>query len=496
MLFNSLEFLLFLPLVVMGYFILPQSARRLFLLAASYYFYACWRVEFLFLILFSTAIDYWAALQMAGLSSRRERLPYLWISLITNLGILFLFKYANFFGQSLQDVLQAVNIMVWMPELKIILPVGISFYTFQTMGYTLDVYRGYRTPERDPIVFALYVSFFPQLVAGPIERSSRLIPQLKQHHQFTIENVMRGGALIIWGFFKKAVISDRIAVTVEQVYRQPELYPANILILATYLGAFMIYCDFSGYTDIARGTAQLFGINLMENFRRPFLSASLAEWWQRWHISMSSWFRDYLFIPLNRNFTNQRRVGLTVIIVLALMGFWHGANWTFIVWGFAHGLLLIMENWSRPGQKWIWNYIRSRSETGKPGAASWLSNNGLKRLRRLTGILITFHLFLAVGIIFISPSLDIAGTIYWRILSLAPTGIQLPDLAPGLYELSIALTAIIVLMAVEVVQEKSPKWDFLTQQPSWFRLLNWTLILYAIILFGEFDLKPFYYFQF
>ena len=298
MLFNSTQFIIFFPIVVSIYFLLPHRMRWFMLLTASYYFYMCWKAEYLLLILISTFIDYFAAIQMSKQSVQSKRKIYLILSLVVNLGLLFGFKYFNFFNDSLRTIFNQFNIFYDVPAFKVLLPVGISFYTFQTLSYTIDVYRGKRDPEKHLGIFALYVAFFPQLVAGPIERSTRLIPQLRKKYNFDYDRVTDGLKLMLWGFFKKVVIADRIAVIVNQVYNNPHDAAGFPFLIGTYLFAFQIYCDFSGYSDIAIGAAKIFGINLMENFRRPYFAKSIREFWQRWHISLSTWFRDYLYLSL------------------------------------------------------------------------------------------------------------------------------------------------------------------------------------------------------
>ncbi|MFC1785350.1 MBOAT family O-acyltransferase, partial [Candidatus Neomarinimicrobiota bacterium] len=291
MLFNSTQFIIFFPVVVFFYFLLPHRFRWMLLLVASYYFYMCWKAEYLLLILGSTIVDYIVAIQMSRQSTKAKKKLYLILSLAVNLGLLFGFKYFNFFSDSFRTIFDQFNVLYNVPTFKVLLPVGISFYTFQTLSYTIDVYRGKREPEKHLGIFALYVAFFPQLVAGPIERSTRLLPQLVKKYNFDYNRVTDGLKLMLWGFFKKVVIADRVAVIVNQVYNNPNDAAGLPLLIGTYLFAFQIYCDFSGYSDIAIGAAKVFGIDLMQNFRRPYFAKSIREFWQRWHISLSTWFR-------------------------------------------------------------------------------------------------------------------------------------------------------------------------------------------------------------
>ena len=300
MLFNSLQFLVFFPIVAALYFATPDRFRWLLLLIASYYFYMCWRPVYVLLIVASTLIDYFVALKMGGCATKPERRKYLWLSLIGNLGLLFTFKYANFASQSLHDILGFADVRYDVPMLDLLLPIGISFYTFQTLSYTIDIYRGQRKPERHLGKFAVYVAFFPQLVAGPIERAKTLLPQFGEIHRFEYERAKRGLTLILWGFFKKLVVADQVAIYVDAVYGNPADSSGLSLLVGSYLFAFQIYCDFSGYSDIAVGTSRVLGFRLTENFRRPLLARSIGEFWERWHISLSTWFRDYVFMPLSQ----------------------------------------------------------------------------------------------------------------------------------------------------------------------------------------------------
>ena len=342
MLFHSFAYFTFFPCVVALYFAIPPRHRWALLLAASYYFYAAWKPEYLLLIVASTLVDYLVGL---GLGRHREPRVRRWLlaaSLILNLGLLGVFKYADFFGQSLAGLARALGGGRNIPALNLLLPVGISFYTFQTLSYTIDVYRGEREPERHLGRFALYVSFFPQLVAGPIERSTHLLPELRAARPFDLDRVLSGLLLFAWGLFKKLVIADRAAAFVDAVYADPERFQGPTIIVATYLFAFQIYADFSGYSDMAVGSARVMGIELMENFDRPYAARSITDFWRRWHISLSTWFRDYLYIPLGGNRVVPRRRLFNVLVVFVLSGLWHGASWTFVAWKAYHSVLFAL----------------------------------------------------------------------------------------------------------------------------------------------------------
>lgn len=344
MLFNSLEFPLFLVIVFLLYWFVFQSRLRwqnAFIVFASYFFYGWWDWRFLSLIIFSTIVDYAVALRIEKSDDTRQRFFLLLISLLVNLGILGFFKYWNFFIESWLDLFSIDNENSTFTTLQIVLPVGISFYTFQTLSYTIDVYRKRLEPTQDIIEFAAFVSFFPQLVAGPIERATSLLPQIKLPRQFDYLLASDGMRQILWGFFKKLVIADNCAIVVNEIFADYTSASSSELLLGAVLFAFQIYGDFSGYSDIAIGVAKLFGFKLMTNFRTPYFSRDIAEFWRRWHISLSTWFRDYLYIPLGGSRGSKFKVVRNVFIIFIVSGFWHGANWTFIAWGFLNALFFV-----------------------------------------------------------------------------------------------------------------------------------------------------------
>ncbi len=342
MLFNSLEFLFFFLISIIAYFLTPFNYRWIWLLLASYFFYGWWKIEYLGLIMLSTIVDYVAAIRISKSTSKRKKKLFLFSSLFLNLGLLFFFKYFNFFSLNLQSFSELLGYKINAPVFDLLLPVGISFYTFQTLSYTIDVYKGVTNAERHFGIFAVYVSFWPQLVAGPIERSQHLLPQFRVKHDFNYDRLRAGLIRILWGFFKKLVIADRMAILVNEIYNDNPDVGGGMYILATFFFAFQIYCDFSGYSDIAIGAARIMGFNLMENFNKPYFARSIQDFWGRWHISLSSWFRDYVYIPLGGNRVMKWRWYYNLFITFLISGFWHGANWTFIIWGAYHGVLLII----------------------------------------------------------------------------------------------------------------------------------------------------------
>ncbi len=342
MLFNSKEFILFLPFVIIVYYLIPHRFRWAMLLIVSYYFYMCWKAEYIILILISTIIDYISAILISKQPEKKKKQNYLMVSIFLNLGFLFTFKYLNFVTASINDVLSYFKATGEIPYSQILLPVGISFYTFQSLSYTIDVYNNKIKPEKHFGIFALYVSYWPQLVAGPIERASTLLPQFSEKKTFNYDNFVWGLNKIALGFFKKLVVADRLAPYVENVFGVFFSQSDSLsLLIAVFFFSIQIYCDFSGYSDIAIGSAKLMGYDLMENFKRPYLSKSISEFWKRWHISLSSWFKDYVYIPLGGNRTIKWRWYYNLFITFLISGLWHGANWTFIIWGALHGFYLV-----------------------------------------------------------------------------------------------------------------------------------------------------------
>ena len=350
MLFNSIDFLIFLPIVLVIYYIIPMKYKHIWLLISSYYFYMCWNAKYVLLIFVSTVITYLSGILIDKVEKTwpdvndigKYKKLILALSFVSNLGILFYFKYINFTLDIVTRVLSKMNISMNVPVFDVILPVGISFYTFQALSYSVDVYRGEVAPEHDFFRYALFVSFFPQLVAGPIERSKNLLTQLREPRKFDFGYAFDGILLMLWGFFLKIVLADRIAIFVDTVYGDCEHYQGIYLIVATVLFAVQIYCDFSGYSSIAMGTAKLLGIELMDNFNAPYISTSVADFWRRWHISLTSWFKDYLYIPLGGSKKGILRKYLNKMIVFMLSGLWHGAQLTFVVWGAINGLYQVI----------------------------------------------------------------------------------------------------------------------------------------------------------
>lgn len=346
MLFNSFEFVLFFIIFLLIYFVLSKrlTYQNLLLLVASYFFYGWWDWKFLSLILISSLCDYVIGHRIEGQADKSKRKYLLFLSMSINLGILGFFKYFNFFSESFHDLMTTLGFSVNPVYLNVVLPVGISFYTFQTMSYTIDIYKRKMKATSNLLEFMAFVSFFPQLVAGPIERASNLLPQFGVKRNVSIRDVKEGGKQALWGLFKKIVIADNCAIYVNQIFEQPDAYPGSILLIGILLFTFQIYGDFSGYSDIAIGIARMLGFNLMQNFKSPYLASDIQDFWRRWHISLSTWFRDYLYIPLggSRSKSTSRKY-FNIFVTFTVSGFWHGANWTFVIWGMLHSLYYIIQ---------------------------------------------------------------------------------------------------------------------------------------------------------
>lgn len=495
MFFNSLHYVLFLPLVVAFYFFIPARRRWVFLLAASYYFYMCWKMEYIVLIAASTLVDYFAGLRMGQTKDRGKRKRYLVLSLISNLGILFAFKYFNFFNESARAAFSYFDITYNIPYFDVLLPVGISFYTFQTLSYTIEVFRGRQKPEKHLGIFALYVAFFPQLVAGPIERSTNLLPQFYKEQKFSYDNATNGLKLIIWGLFKKVVIADRIGVMVATIFNNPQQYSGVEYILGASLFAYQVYCDFSGYSDIAIGTAQIFGIKLMTNFRRPFHAISLSELWQRWHISLSTWFRDYLYIPLGGSRGSKWRTYFNVFFIFFVSGLWHGAAWTYVIWGSVHGIFLVLEMFSLNARKRLFGRFNF---------------NEKNILYRGLGLLYTMTIFNFALLIFRALNVQDAFYMIRHLFDGVPK--MLHGLVSGDYlvvrellrglglsqkELIVVILAIVVLEGAQLLQIRGSLREQLSRKPMPLRWAVYYSLVASIIFFGAFNMsQQFIYFQF
>lgn len=481
MIFTSPEFVIFFCVVIPAFFMLGVRWRWVLLLIASYVFYAYGNVQYLPLIIASTLVDYVAARRIGALSASDDHEPQrrLWlvVSVVTNLGILFTFKYFNFFSDSLSQITGYEAL-----RLDWLLPIGISFYTFQSMAYTIDVYRRKLQPEKHLGIMATYVAFFPQLVAGPIERAPNLLPQFRKKHTFDVDRTVEGLQRILWGVFKKVVIADRLAIYVNAVYNDVGQYQGAPLIIATVFFAFQIYCDFSAYSDIAIGTARIMGFNLMENFRQPYFATSIREFWGRWHISLSTWFRDYVYIPLGGNRVPLMRNLFNLMIVFLLSGLWHGAGWTFVIWGALHGLGVVVVAYTRAQG---WSFFA-------PDSAWW---------RRMLAWALTFAFVTLCWVFFRANSLDDALYILANALPLGGQDIVQPfsmALLPAQTELMLSCWLIGFLLLVDYGLQQQSLARFVARWPVVVRWVGYYGLGAAVIWSGLYGTgaQQFIYFQF
>ena len=498
MIFNSYEFLIFFPIVILLYYIVPMKYRYIWLLIASYYFYMCWNAKYALLLFISTFITYLSGILIGKIrrseqeEEKKIKLMRLCVALsfISNLSILAWFKYFNFIFENVQKLVLKIGIELATPEFDIILPVGISFYTFQALSYTMDIYRGEIYEEKNLLKYALFVSFFPQLVAGPIERSKNLLKQVSVPQKFNYEKCREGFLLMLWGFFMKLVISDRVAIVVNTVYNNYEQYPGLYLVIATVLFAVQIYCDFGGYSTIAVGAAKFVGFDLMENFNCPYFSQSVSEFWRRWHISLSTWFRDYLYIPLGGNRKGKVRKWFNLIVVFVTSGLWHGAQWTFVVWGALNGVYQVLGELLKPIKERI-NKLFSL----KPDSIG----------HKLMKVIITFVLINISWIFFRAnrfwDAIEIIKSIItehnWWILfddSLFTLGLDWKNFL-------LMIFAILVLIFADACKYKGIKIrEIVLEQELWCRWTVYMAALFVILVFGiygpGYDASEFIYFQF
>ena len=474
MLFNSIEFLLFLPIVfILYWFVFRQlKVQNILILFASYVFYGWWDWRFLSLILASTLVDYSIGILLSKTDANKKRKLFLYFSLLFNLGLLGIFKYYNFFIDNWINLWDSLGVSMNRSSLNIILPVGISFYTFQTLSYTIDVYRKKLTPTRNFIAFASFVAFFPQLVAGPIERASNLLPQFYKKRIFNYEKAVSGMKLILWGLFKKIVIADNCAIYVNDVFDNYQDQSGMTLVLGAIYFSFQIYGDFSGYSDIAIGTARLFGFDLMRNFNYPYFSRDIAEFWRRWHISLSTWFRDYLYIPLGGSRGNRFKQIRNVFIIFLVSGFWHGANWTFIFWGGLNALFFIPLLVFKKNR----NHINIVAE-----------NKILPSIKEFGQIIFTFIITSFAWIFFRAGNLHHA---FNYIYSLA----DLDGFFSGIFKRKFLLIIVSIFILIEWFSRKS---EIPVIYQNKYRVFFYMLTFFLLIYFSSSDeVTSFIYFQF
>jgi len=476
MLFNSIEFLIFYPIVTLLFFLLPHRLRWLHLLLASCVFYAAFIPIYILILFFTIIIDYIAGIMIEDAEGTKRK-AYLVMSLIANIGVLAVFKYYNFFIENINLGLHWIGGTTNLPLLKMILPIGLSFHTFQAMSYTIEVYRGKQKAERHFGIYSLYVMFYPQLVAGPIERPQNILHQFHEEKQFSWENLMNGLRLMAWGLFKKVVIADRLAIYVNEIYGQPEKFHYLNLIIATLFFTIQIYCDFSGYSDVAIGSAKTMGYDLMINFKRPYFSTNIQEFWGKWHISLSTWFRDYLYISLGGNRVSTFRRYLNVSAVFLVSGFWHGANWTFVIWGALHTVYIV-----------IYMLYKEFSSVKLPD--NWAVN--------LLSVLFNLMIVALAWVFFRANTLQDAITILQNIFTLENTYAYKPYFMTngwvfGASSMLIAIFSIIVMIFIER-KWSSPLYE-MEKRPT-YDIIFTTCTVLGIIILGIFSQNSFIYFQF
>lgn len=483
MTFNSGEFLIFFPITLLLYFLLPKKWSRVSLLMMSLVFYLAWNVKLVFLILFTTAVSYFSAIIMEKTEKKSVKKLCLVVTLLSCLGVLFFFKYYNFAANSVGWALGAMTGNTYDFTLDLVLPVGISFYTFQTLSYVIDVYRGSEPVERDFVLFSLYVTFFPQLVAGPIERPGNLIPQLREKHPLTAENARVGLQKMAVGFFKKIVVADLLANYVNSVYNSASDATGWGVAIASLMFTVQIYCDFSGYTDIAIGCARIMGIKLMKNFDRPFKAQSIKEFWARWHISLSTWFRDYIYFPMGGSRRGRARQMFNIFIVFLVSGLWHGANWTFVIWGVLHALFRIVGELTAKPREALWAKMKIKTD------AFWFV-----ALRKTTTFLLVSFAFLFFRANSVSDIRILLGKLFTGWGSISGT---LSSMGIGVTAAIVAVLSIIVMTELDVITSSDAAEGVVASSRKTTVLwVIWAVAVAWIMLLSVGGASTFIYFQF
>lgn len=476
MLFNSIHFLFFFTLITSLYFAIPSNIRWVLLLLSSCYFYMTFVPIYILILGFTIVIDYFAGIYIENSEGRRRKI-FLLFSFFANIGVLAIFKYYNFLNHNFSFLLHGFGLTNPIPYLTILLPIGLSFHTFQAMSYTIEVYRGNQKAERHFGIYSLYVMFFPQLVAGPIERPQNLIHQFREKHDFEYDKVVEGLKLMLWGFVKKIVIADRLAIYVNAVYNNPGQHNGITFIVATIFFAFQIYCDFSGYSDIAIGAAKIMGFTLMTNFNRPYLARNMSEFWKRWHISLSTWFRDYLYISLGGNRVALPRWYFNLFLVFVISGLWHGANWTYIIWGALNGFYLV---------------FAIISQGFRNGISKITGIDKLPKLNHFLQVLLTFSLTCFAWIFFRANTINDAFLIIGKIFSFKGSiFVENPSI------MIFSFIGLFLLLCVELKKEfYKGDFSFLNNKSCIVRNLSYSFLIILILLMGVYDSGQFIYFQF
>jgi alginate O-acetyltransferase complex protein AlgI len=477
MLFNSIHFLFFFVGVTTLYYLLPHRFRWFLLLVASCYFYMAFIPIYILILGGTIIVDYFAGIWLEKTKEKKRKKWLLVMSLVANIGVLAVFKYYNFLNENLSAILNSFGYKNIIPHLSILLPIGLSFHTFQAMSYTIEVYRGNQKAEHHFGIYALYVMFYPQLVAGPIERPQNLIHQFYEKHHFKIGQVIEGLKLMAWGFFMKLVVADRLAIYVDAVYDNPDKHSGTTLALATVFFAFQIYCDFAGYSNIAIGAARVMGFKLMTNFNRPYFSASIAEFWKKWHISLSTWFKDYLYISLGGNRVGVPRWYVNLFLVFVISGLWHGANWTFIIWGALNGFYLVFAIIT---EKWRNRFVHL------------IYLDRLPWLNKLIQILVTFGLVCFAWIFFRANTVDQAFSVVRDIFSFSG-----PLYIGDTQQFSYCVLCILCLLLIEIHQNYYIHSLLPFKTKHWVKEhIAYAILIILILLLGVFDGGQFIYFQF
>lgn len=488
MLFNSFPFAVFFVLVTLLYFLLPYKWRWAMLLAASCFFYMFFKPVFIFILAFTIVIDYFAGILLENEPDKKKKKRYLIMSLIANIGILAVFKYYNFINGNITGLALLFGFRNPVPFLHMVLPIGLSFHTFQAMSYTIEVYRGHQKAERHFGIYALYVMFYPQLVAGPIERPQNMLHQFHEEKHFDYHMAVSGLRLMLWGMFKKVVIADRLAVISDMVFNNPYGYSSTSIAIGCVFFTFQIFCDFSGYSDIAIGSARVMGFNLMTNFDRPYSARRISEFWRRWHISLSTWFKDYLYIPLGGNRVSEWRKQLNLFIVFLVSGLWHGADWKFIIWGSLHGVFLVVGNVTEK----VRFHIRKAIGLTR---VKWLDDN---IQRAITFILVTVAwIFFRANTT--KDALYITGRLpgmFSEIAHMLRTKVFVYDLQAEPYKMLICCIVVAVMEAVHLIQRKKDIGLLIDRQSVLVRWGIYYVFLFAVLYLGVFENRQFIYFQF
>jgi alginate O-acetyltransferase complex protein AlgI len=484
MLFNSLSFLLFFLIVSSLYFALPHRFRWVLLLAASCFFYMCFIPIYILILAATIGVDYVAGILIERTPDPARRKAYLTTSIVSVCAILFVFKYFNFFNNNLAALAKVLHWNYPMTTLRLILPIGLSFHTFQSLSYVFEVYRGRQPAEKHFGLYSLYVMYFPQLVAGPIERPQNLLHQFKEIKRFDWRRLWDGASLSLWGLFKKVVVADSLAIYTDTIYNNSRQHTGTSLLVATYFFAIQIYCDFSGYSDMARGISRIYGIELMKNFETPYFAKSISEFWSRWHISLSTWFRDYVYIPLGGNRVSLARNMFNIGLVFLISGLWHGANWTFVIWGALHGMYYLVWRSLEPIVAGVGRRIPA---IGPAGTVQ--TSRAWNYLRDGFLILLTFHLVLLSWVFFRAANLPTALDILHRITVDHGTLFWDPIIVQG-------VLAILLLGAFDLFHQRTGFRDGLGRFPKGLRLAYSMALLFGIVLFGVDTGTQFIYFQF